>query len=188
MKPSASPTQHFYSVVAGKFAIGFLALASLLLLSSCAINQGNAKITDSGSYSATVRGKSTKKDVHRAFGQPHDVKYNGSACEWTYYHLNSVTHPASLVPVLGLVVGGANDTITTAKFTFNGSGTLTDHSDSQEKKFTNDWTAIAQGSASHLSNVQADRVKAEMGKLGLSFDKVEARKARDIGTSIGVQR
>jgi hypothetical protein len=188
MKLSALRTQHSNSAGIGKYAIGFVSLTALLFLSSCTINQGNAKITDSSNFSATVRGKSTKKDVHRAFGQPHDVKYNGSACEWTYYHLNSATHPASLIPVLSMVVGGSNDTITTAKFVFNESGTLTDHSDNQEKKFTNDWTAIAQGTASHLSNVQADRVKAEMAKLGLSFDKVEARKARDVGTSIGVQR
>ena len=165
-----------------------LSCASIVTLCSCSVNQGNNSIKDFGRYSELQKGKSTKKEVHNVFGQPHDVNHVSQSSRWTYYNLQSSMSGASFIPFVGLVAGGMNDQITTAEFFFSANGNLQSYSTNEKTKFTNSFIGVGQGIASHMSNNQADRVKAEMSQLGLPYDELEARKARDIGTSIGVQQ
>lgn len=155
--------------------------------SSCTVNQGNAAIKDFGRYTNLQKNKSTKRDVHNNFGQPHDVNYAAQASRWTYYNLQMTMSGATFIPIVGLIAGGTNDRISTAEFFFNEKATLLNYSTTEKTKFTNSFIGAGQGLASHLTNNQADRVQAEMTKLNLPFDELEARKARDVGTSIGVQ-
>jgi hypothetical protein len=164
-----------------------LSIISLLTLSSCSVNQGNNAIKDFGRYSSLQKGSSVKKEIYNTFGQPHDVNYVSSSSRWTYYNLQSTMSGATFIPFIGLIAGGTNDQITTAEFFFTSQGKLQNYSTSEKTKFTNSFVGSAQGIASHMSNNQANRVQTEMERLELPFDKLEARKARDVGTSIGVQ-
>jgi outer membrane protein assembly factor BamE (lipoprotein component of BamABCDE complex) len=164
-----------------------LSIIPLLTLSSCSVNQGNNSIKDFGRYSSLQKGNSTKKEIYNTFGQPHDVNAVSSSSRWTYYNLQSSMSGASFIPFIGLIAGGTNDQITTAEFFFTSQGKLQNYSTSEKTKFTNSFVGSVQGIASHLSDNQSNRVQTEMERLALPFDKLEARKARDVGTSIGVQ-
>lgn len=157
-------------------------------ISSCTVNQGNMAIKDFGRFSDLQKGKSTKKEVYTNFGQPHDVLYQKADCQWTYYNLQSTMSAATFIPFVGLIAGGTNNQVSQADFFFDAKDVLLRYSTSQRAKFTNAFVGVVQGTASHLSNTQADRVKDEMAKYKYTYDKKEARKARDVGTVIGVQR
>lgn len=167
------------------FCIIIVAAASL---SSCTINQGNMAIKDFGRYSDLEKGKSKKSEVYTGFGQPHDVLYQGQDSQWTYYNLQSTMSAATFLPFIGLIAGGMNNQVSQADFFFDSKDTLLRYSTSQRSKFTNSFVGVVQGTASHLSNTQAERVQKEMAKYNYTYDKKEARKARDVGTVIGVQR
>ena len=165
-----------------------LLLAAILpvaLLSSCAVNQGNTSIQDFGRFAELERGKSTKRDVYKGFGQPHDVNYASQDSQWTFYNTQSTMSAASFIPFVGLVAGGLNNQITTADFFFSKKGVLQRYSTSQRTKFVNSFVGVAQGVGSLTSNKQSNRVKTEMEKYGYPFDKKEAMKAKDIGTVLG---
>ena len=166
----------------------FIAVLSAAILNSCTVNQGNMAIKDFGRYTDLEKGKSKKSDVYTSFSQPHDVKYQGADSQWIYYNLQSTMSAASFLPFIGLIAGGMNNQVSQADFFFDSKDVLVRYSTSQRSKFTNSFVGVVQGTASHLSNTQAERVKAEMSKYNYTYDKKEARKARDVGTVIGVQR
>ena len=166
----------------------FVAVLASATLTSCTTNQGNMAIKDFGRFADLEKGKSKKSEVYTGFGQPHDAVYQGADSQWTYYNLQSSMSAASFIPFIGLVAGGLNNQVNQADFFFDSKDTLLRYSTSQRSKFTNSFVGVVQGAASHLSNTQADRVQAEMSKYNYTYDKKEARKARDVGTVIGVQR
>ena len=143
----------------------FAAILPVALFSSCAVNQGNTSIQDFGRFAELERGKSTKRDVYKGFGQPHDVSYASQNSQWTFYNTQSTTSAASFIPFVGLVAGGLNNQITTADFFFNKKDVLQRYSTSQRTKFVNSFVGVAQGVGSLASNKQSNRVKAEMDKL-----------------------
>lgn len=166
-----------------RISISSAVVAFLLFLPSCVVNQGNTAIKDFGKYANLEKRKSTKQDIYKSFGQPHNVKYTGPTSQWGYFNLQSTDTGAGWIPFVGLVVGGTNDKIFGADFFFDQKGILESYSTNEKTSYTNQWVGIARGTASHLKNTQANRVEAEMKKLGYPFDKKEARKARDMGTA-----
>lgn len=170
------------------FRYFLIALLSAATLNSCTINQGNMAIKDFGRYTDLEKGKSKKSDVYTSFSQPHDVKYQGADSQWVYYNLQSTMSAATFIPFIGLIAGGMNNQVSQADFFFDSRDVLLRYSTSQRSKFTNSFVGVVQGTASHMSNTQAERVQKEMSKYNYTYDKKEARKARDVGTVIGVQR
>ena len=75
-----------------------------IILSGCAANIGNVKTEDFGSYLQLEKGKSTKQDVFRIFGQPYDViQLEGSnGTIWEYVYVKATTSGATFVPFIGL--------------------------------------------------------------------------------------
>ena len=165
-----------------KVLMSLAIVAVLFSLPSCSVNQGNTAIKDFGKYANLEKSKSTKQDIYKSFGQPHNVEYTGLTSQWGYFNTQSNMSGASFIPFVGLVVGGTNDKIFGADFFFNRKGILENYSTNEKTNYTNQWVGITRGAVSHLKNTQANRVAAEMKKLGYPFDKKEARKARDMGT------
>ena len=152
------------------------------LLSSCSVNQGNTAIKDFGKYANLEKNKTTKTQVYKSFGQPHNVEYVSSSSQWTYYNTQSSMSGATFIPFVGLIAGGTNNQIFAADFFFNAKGILENYSTNEKRNFTNSFVGTARGIGSHLKNTQAERVEAEMRNSGFPYDKKEARKARDMGT------
>jgi hypothetical protein len=166
--------------------LGIIAIACFT--PSCAINQGNTSIKDFGKYSDLQKGVSTKATVYKNFCQPHNVEYINQSSQWSYYNTQSNISGATFIPFVGLVAGGTNNQIFAADFFFSPRGILQNYSTNEKKSFTNSFVGTVRGIGSHMKNTQANRVKAEMDKLGYPYDKSEARKARDMGTVGTTQR
>ncbi|MDA7862421.1 hypothetical protein N9A63_02290 [Akkermansiaceae bacterium] len=160
----------------------FLTACFITLLPSCSSNQGNTAIKDFGRYSNLEKNKTTKIEVYKSFGQPHNVIYSNKNSQWAYYNAQANINGATFVPFIGLVAGGTNNKIFSADFFFNSKNVLENYSTNEKGSYTNSWVGLARGTAAHLKNTQAQRVEQEMQGLGLTFDKAEAREARDMGS------
>jgi len=155
----------------------------LTFLSGCASNIGNRNITDVGRFLNLEKNKSSKADVYKEFGQPHDVEYTpgDSGSFWTYYFTKTTMNGATFVPFVGLVAGGLNTDTTVTDFFFDQKGAYVKVGSSNKAKYVNSWVGLAKSAHELSTDKKAERVKVEMEKLKLPFDQKIANSVKDIG-------
>lgn len=155
-----------------------------VLTQGCATNIGNVKTEDFGSYLQLEKGKSTKEDVHRIFGQPQDVKYleSGSGSIWEYIYARSTMSGATFVPIVGLFAGGNNVDAKVSTFYFNELGVFSNVETVSKSKYVNQWVGITKGVSDAVNDKAPDRVQNEMNKLKLPFDEKAANRLKGIET------
>jgi hypothetical protein len=114
----------------GDYAMRFLlwcAVALSLATSALAADVTAEQVT------AFRPGVSTYKDVVASFGSPssENVLSDGSRTI-TYVSVRSHVRAVTLVPIIGLLIGGAKSTISTASFAFGSDGRLMQSSSSSK--------------------------------------------------------
>jgi hypothetical protein len=172
-----------FSLWSVKSVLKLTVIVGLTFLSvGCATNVGNRNISDFGRYMNLEKNVSTKKDVFKEFGQPHDVNYiPNDESIWTYYYSKMTMSGATFVPFIGLVAGGSNTDTTISDFYFNVDGKYSKLSSSNSAKYVNQWVGIAKGVKELATDKKHVRVEKEMQKLELPFDKKTANSVKDIG-------
>lgn len=151
---------------------------------SCA-QQGNVQATNAASYSSFQKGVTTKKQVHSALGQPHDVRKNGDGSRWTYYHVTTKMNGLGLIPVAGMFLPDSNTTSNIGHVYFDRKDRYASVNTKSSSEMQNSFASLGRAADSFNNDTQHVRVREEMNKLGLPFDQKEALKAKDAGTILG---
>ncbi len=103
-----------------------------LSLSGCGGTAGHAfleKMSKEEIEKNLIVGKTTKEDVHKAFGQPSDTKFKDNGNEqWTYTFQRSDVKGSTFIPVVNWFHRGTDDQIKTLRITFDTKGILVKHS------------------------------------------------------------
>jgi hypothetical protein len=151
----------------------------IALLCSCA-TYGNKTLDDPRKYLNLREGISTKQDVYRIFGQPHDVDYSDdhSRSMWTYFKVESSPNAWSYVPYVGMIAGGTNEDTTKAYFFFDLDQRLTRTQTNKKSDSENSWVGIGRVMSQGKRDDRAEHVSAEMAKIGKPFDKKAAHKVK----------
>ena len=156
-----------------KTAFAGLAVAATLL-SGCATNIGTQSVNDFGRFVELRKGETTKADVYRSFGQPHEVYKIDEANEsvWRYYNFKMKTNFSTYIPYVGLVTGGNDVNSTKVDFFFDEQNKLLKSERSEKAYYQNMWVGMAKAVD---RTGQVDKVRAEMNVLGLPFDEKTAK-------------
>ena len=96
-------------------------LLSASLLTGCA-DYGNPSIANKTTISEIQKGKSTKQDVLSRFGEPQTVADTDGLERWVYVNVSSQVKPETMIPIVGLFVGGATSKANTLSFDFDPQG------------------------------------------------------------------
>lgn len=155
-------------------------LVALALLAGC-VTVGSTKLTNVNNFLKLKEHQSTKLDVHKVFGQPHDVRSPDTGdTVWVYYEVHSRPSAWTFVPYVGLAAGGSVQKKTFAYFDFNKSGVLQKMITSSDKGYDNIWPNLGHALSNIHDNSQAERVHDEMTKIGEPFDTKLAKKVAGI--------
>lgn len=161
------------------FATALLALS----LGACATTAGNDQINDFARFQELKPAETTKLQVRELFGQPYDVQYAADqSSQWIYYMAVMRTNAATMIPFVGLVAGGSDVDGRIATFWFDPSGAYLRNESRTKSTYMNMWAGLSYVAN---SNVEADRAKAEMEKLGQPFDKKKADWMKGIADIFG---
>jgi hypothetical protein len=156
-------------------------LAPVVLLCNC-VSVGTKDLDDAAKYVELEKGASTKRDVHRLFGQPADVTYKGAApsspSTWTYFKADMHTNGWAYVPFVGIAAGGSNEENYMAVLDFDAKGIFRSIQTEKDTSYTNTWMALTRDIYRINHDPKAGRVKEEMTRLGQPFD---ARFAKNMG-------
>jgi outer membrane protein assembly factor BamE (lipoprotein component of BamABCDE complex) len=157
----------------------FLVVIAAGLLCSCQ-TYGNKTVDDPRKYLNLREGSSTKRDVFAVFGQPHDVEYSddNSRSLWTYYKVESSPNAWTYVPYVGMIAGGTNEDTTKAYFFFDSDQRLTRTQTNKKSDSENSWVGLARIMSQGNRNERAERVAAEMARIGKPFDKKIANRVK----------
>jgi len=152
-----------------------LIICFAVFLTGCAATKtGNLKIDVTGRYLLLNLGKSTKKEVYLAFGQPHYVLYPPSAANksaWVYVRNSSQMSGWTLVPYIGMLAGGANVETKMTEFVFQSNDVLENLSTNEEGGYKNMWAVIASSASDDGKEWQVP-VKDEMEKYKLPYSEM----------------
>lgn len=148
--------------------------AASIVMSGCVANGGTQTVGDFGKFQQLQAGQTTKSQVYGLFGQPHGVTYGAAESVWRYYQVSSKINPTTYIPFVGLATGGNDMDITRAEFFFDADGKFVKTQREQQSKYVNQWAGISKALA---PDDQVQAVASEMGRLGLPFDKKEAKEA-----------
>ncbi len=159
-------------------------IAIPFLAASCA-QQGNVQATNAASYSNFKKGVTTKKQVHAALGQPHDVRKQSGGSRWSYYHVTMKMNGMGLIPFAGLFLPGTNTTSNVGLVYFDPNDRYLSVNTKSSSDMQNSFAQLGRAADSLGTDTQHVRVSEEMSRLGLPFDKKEAMKAKDAGTVLG---
>jgi hypothetical protein len=151
---------------------------------SCA-SQGNLRATDNVSYAGFKSGVTTKKEIHAALGQPHDVRRQSDSSRWTYYHTTIAMNGLGLIPFAGLFLPGQNTTYQVAHVHFDKREKYRSVETKGGGEMQNSFKALGRSADSFSNDRQHMHVHEEMTRLGLPFDTKEATKVKDMGTILG---
>lgn len=151
---------------------------------SCA-TQGNEAATIETATTNLKKGVTTKNQVHQVLGQPHDVRSQAPGSRWSYYYVTTKMNGLGLIPVAGLFLPDSNNTASIRHVYFDRKDRFQKSNVNHSKFQQNSFVAVANGVRSFAGDKQSGRVRQEMSKLGLPFDKKEAMKAKDAGTILG---
>lgn len=120
---------------------GILCIGSAILLGGC-MSVG-VQISQE-QLSGFSKGKTSYEEVVSKLGRPTTLSTNSNGSKIAVYsYIHSQARPESFIPYLGLVVGGADSTITTANFIFDSKNTLVEYSLTESNYGTG--TGIAAG-------------------------------------------
>ena len=141
---------------------------------------GNKSLDDPKKYLNIREGNSTKMDVYKVFGQPHDVDYSndGAQSMWSYFKVETSPNAWTYVPYLGLLASGTNEESTKVYFTFDSNQRLTRIQTAKKSDSENSWAGIARIASQGNKDERAAHVAAEMTKIGKPFDKKLAHKVK----------
>lgn len=165
--------------------VKYLAILALPFAAVSCAQQGNVAATNAASYSAFRKGVTTKKEVHAALGQPHDVRKNTGGSRWTYYHVTTRMNGLGLIPVAGMFLPDSNTTSSIGHVQFDRKDRYASVSTKSSRDMQNSFASLGRAADSFNNDTQHVRVREEMNKLGLPFDEKEALKAKDAGTILG---
>jgi outer membrane protein assembly factor BamE (lipoprotein component of BamABCDE complex) len=94
-----------------KIVKGFISLAVAILIAGCATS-GNEKLKDHTQLSISqqiTEGKTTKKEVTAALGQPTTVSFTDAGNEiWTYQHARATPQARNFIPFARLISSAAD--------------------------------------------------------------------------------
>ncbi|HBC71374.1 MAG TPA: hypothetical protein DCZ38_01135 [Coxiellaceae bacterium] len=111
-------------------------ITAVIFVSSCA-SSGNSKLASMETNKVNdlfVDGKTTKKDVELALGQPDDIDiYNDGDEKWIYMHVKNDSKAINFVPIANWFTAGTNDTKKKLVFIFNKDGSLQKHAFSKSR-------------------------------------------------------
>jgi hypothetical protein len=149
------------------------------LICGCA-TYGNKALDDPHKYLNVREGMSTKQDICRVFGQPHDVEYSDDRerCMWSYFKVESSPNAWTFVPYLGLLASGSNEDITKVFFIFGPNQRLIKTQTNKTSDSENSWAAMGRMVAQGNRDDRASRVAAEMAKIGKPFNKKVAHNVK----------
>jgi hypothetical protein len=154
-------------------AVGLVLAGSAL--SACTTTTGPKALNDPGAFQAFEVHPPTKREVHAAFGQPHEVTRSGpDRTVWLYVQITARTNPSGFIPYVGLVTGGKDLSVTKAEFVFDRDDRLTTSRRLQQEKYLNQWVQLAD---TLTPRARSADVATEMKAYGLAFDRKAARKA-----------
>lgn len=93
-----------------KFFVKLSLSLAIVVLSGCATDLGENLVKDQERLSRFKSKETSKKDAYYLMGQPHIVLngVNGESC-WKYMSSTSEMAPSSMIPILGILVGGTNN-------------------------------------------------------------------------------
>ena len=140
---------------------------------------GTQSLKDQTSMAEFRVGSSTKHDVHRKFGQPHDVISFLGRNGWRY--ISADTSPEPGMFVLGVIfwplmfAGQDQYEVTQADFYFDDDGKLID-SVVRKAQISKGITAVTD-SLSERQQQAIERIKSEMLRLGATFDEKAAKQS-----------
>lgn len=156
----------------------FKAFCVLLLsvLAGC-VTVGSNKLDDVNNFLKLKEQQSTKIDVYRIFGQPHDVRTPGAGdTVWVYYEVYSRPSAWTFIPYVGLAAGGSVQKKTFAYFDFSKSGVLQKMITSSDKGYENMWPGLGHALSNIHDKSPAQRVREEMQEIGKPFDESLAKR------------
>ncbi|WP_168393536.1 hypothetical protein [Erwinia amylovora] len=100
------------------------ALLTLIVLSGCASTAGNQSIkneTQQSIASKIIKGRTTKQDISREFGEPtRKTTVDTNEDMWFYSIMNSNMSAISYIPIVGLFSNGTNMKNKALTITFEG--------------------------------------------------------------------
>jgi outer membrane protein assembly factor BamE (lipoprotein component of BamABCDE complex) len=155
-----------------------VSVAAQLFLTGC-MSMGTQSLKDHTSMAEFRVGSSTKHDVHRKFGQPHDVISFLGRNGWRY--ISADTSPEPGMFVLGVIfwpllfAGQDQYEVTQADFYFDDDGKLID-SVVRKAQISKGITAVTD-SLSERQQQAIERIKSEMLRLGATFDEKAAKQS-----------
>lgn len=95
---------------------------SVLMVASC-MSVGTK--VDQSQLSGFTRGVTTDNDVIASLGNPNSTAVNDDGSKvLIYMHVESQVQPATMIPIVGLFVGGAKSESTVLRISFDKSGKL----------------------------------------------------------------
>lgn len=156
--------------------VAIIALSGLL--TGC-MSMGTQALKDHTNLADFRVGTSTKQDVYRKFGQPHDVITFLGRNGWRY--ISAETNPEPGMFVLGVIfwplmlAGQDQYDVTQADFYFDDDGKLID-SVMRKAQISKGITSITD-SLSEKQTQALERIKAEMQRIGSPFDEAAAKKS-----------
>lgn len=154
-------------------------------LASCA-TQGNIEASKSETLSSFVKGSTTKREVHAKLGQPHNVWPKPSpGARWSYYYVTTQMNGLGLIPVAGLFLSDVDTTSTITQLTFDKKDRFAGSTITRGAESHNSFASVGRGIKAFSSGGQSVRVKEEMQRLNLPYDKEHAIRAQDSRTILG---
>lgn len=155
-----------------------VSFASHLALTGCT-SMGTQSLKEQATLSEFRVGSSTKYDIHRKFGQPHDVISFLGRTGWRYISADSSPEPGMFV--LGVIfwplifAGQDQYEVTQADFYFDDDGKLID-SVVRKAQISKGLSAVTD-SISERQQQAIERIKSEMHRLGATFDEKAAKQS-----------
>jgi outer membrane protein assembly factor BamE (lipoprotein component of BamABCDE complex) len=103
-------------------------LLVLILAVSLVGCSSSGKITNSSYVSKVAAVGRSKSQVKEALGKPRSVALTNEGQEmWVYMNANVKRNPISYIPVVGVLLGGADTETTTLRITFDENGNVIDY-------------------------------------------------------------
>jgi len=97
---------------------------------------------------------------------------------WTYFKVETSPNAWSYVPYIGIIAGGTNEDTTKVYFFFDAEQRLIRTQTNKSSDSENSWVGMARVMSQGNRDARAERVSAEMAKIGKPFDKKAAHRVK----------
>ena len=105
----------------------FVIVSISVLSTSCAITHGDKRVSDPKITSQIKVGISTKQNVRDLIGEPSGVQFSEvheGEETWIYQYFSSTTRGTSFVPIVGNVIGGSDEKMSSYTVRFDKNGVV----------------------------------------------------------------